>query len=98
MAQRKRYKIQITQYDEYTLYPNEKTVYRAILEETILKNKRCAILSLNDLSQLTDLNRATVDNQLKNLVKRRLIEIDKPDKTNRICIITTYKERLGRGR
>ena len=89
---RPRRKIQITIYDKFTLFPNEKEVYNAILKETILKNRRCAQLSLSDLEKMTGIKRTTIAFQLKKLVKRRLIEIDNTQKTNIICIVTTYKE------
>ena len=84
---------QITIYDDFTLSRKEIEVYHAILKETILNNKRCAQLSLSDLEQMTGIKRNTVAYQLELLKKRRLIEIDDTQKTNTICIITTYKER-----
>ncbi|MFC2019407.1 hypothetical protein ACFLU4_05570 [Chloroflexota bacterium] len=85
-------RIQITAYDFFTLTKNEIEVYHAILKETILNNKPCAQLSLSDLSEMTGLGRTTVAYQLEKLKNRRLIEIDDTQKTNTICIITTYKE------
>ncbi len=87
------YHPQITIYDDLTLSIKERAVYHAILKETILNNKRCAKLPLSDLKKMTGIKRTTVAFQLKELVKRRLIEIDNTQKTNKICIITTYKER-----
>ncbi len=84
--------MQITVYDQFTLFPNEREVYHAILKETILKNRRCALLSLSDLEKMTGIKRNTIAFQLKKLVKRRLIEIDDTQKTHTICIITAYKE------
>ncbi len=85
-------RIQITEYDFFTLFPNEKEVYHAIFKETILKNKPCAQLSLGDLSKMTGIKRNTIAYQLQKLKNRRLIKIDDTQKTNIICIITTYKE------
>jgi len=59
MKQPKR-RIQITEYDFYTLSPKEKEVYHAILKETILNNEPCAQLSLDDLSEMTGIKRNTV--------------------------------------
>ncbi len=87
------YRPQITVYDDFTLSPKERKVYHAILKETILNNKRCVQLSLSDLEQMTGIKRNTVAYQLEILKKRRLIEVDKTQKTNKICIITLYKER-----
>lgn len=89
------YRPQITIYDNFTLSKKERKVYHAILKETILNNKRCVKLSLSDLERMTGIKRTTVANQLKELEKRRrLIEVDNTQKTNKICIITTYKERF----
>ena len=89
------YHPQITVYDDYTLSPKERAVYHAILKETILNNKRCVKLSLSDLKKMTGIERTTVANQLKELEKRRrLIEVDNTQKTNKICMITTYQERF----
>ena len=86
-------RIQITEYDFFTLFQKEKDVYHAILIETLLKNRACVQLSLDDLSKMTGIkSRSTVDYQLKKLVKRRLIKVDNTQKTNTICIITTYRE------
>lgn len=85
--------MQITVYDQFTLSRKEREVYHAILKETILNNKRCVKLSLSDLEKMTGINRKTVAYHLKILRNRRLIEIDNTQKTNIICIITTYKER-----
>ena len=90
--QRQRRRMQITDYDFFTLFPNEKEVYHVILRETILKNKPCVQLSLNDLSKMTGIKRNTIAYQLKKLEKRRLIKVDKSQKTDTICIVTTYKE------
>ena len=84
--------IQITIYDDFTLFPNEKEVYHAIFKETILKNRRCAELSLSELEKMTGIKRTTIAYQLEKLKKRRLIEIDSKQKTNMICIVTTYRE------
>jgi len=89
---RPRRRIQISEYDFFTLFQKEKEVYHAILKETILNNKPCVPLSLGDLSKMTGIKRNTVAYQLKKLEKRRLIKVDKTQKTNTICIITTYKE------
>lgn len=91
MEQPKR-RIQITEYDFFTLFPKEKEVYHAILKETILNNKPCVQLTLNDLSKMTGIHRNTVAYQLRKLEKRRLIKVDKTQKTNTIYIVTTYKE------
>ena len=85
-------RMQITVYESYTLSFKEKAVYHAILERTILNNKRCAELSLSYLEKITRISKSSVDYQLKKLERRRLIEIDHTKKTNIICIITTYKE------
>jgi DNA-binding MarR family transcriptional regulator len=87
-------KVQITDYDGYTLSPKEKLVYHEILKETILKNKRCVELSLSELGIRTGIARTTVREQLNRLQKRRLITIDSARKTNTICLVTTYKEIL----
>ncbi len=69
---RPRHRIQITEYDFFTLFPKEKEAYHTILKETILNNKPCAQLSLDDLSEMTGIKRNTVAYQLKKLEKRRL--------------------------
>jgi predicted MarR family transcription regulator len=97
--ERPKRRIQYTVYDEFTLSKKEIAVYHAIVKETILKNKRCAQLSLDDLSKVTGIKgRSTVDYQLKKLAKKRLIEIDDTEKTNTICIVVIYKEIIGWGR
>jgi len=68
MKQLKR-RIQITEYDTYTLSPKEREIYNAIFKETILKNKRCAQLSLSNLERMTGIKRNTVANNLKLLKK-----------------------------
>ena len=90
-----RRRIQYTVHDDFTLFEKEKDVYLAIVKETILQNKRCAQLSLSDLSDMTGIARSSVDHQLKKLQRRRLIEINKTQKTNTICIELIYKEILG---
>jgi len=91
-VKRPKCRYQVTIYDDFTLSYKEKAVYHAILERTILNNKRCAELSLSYLEKITRIIRSTVDYQLKSLERRRLIEVDRTKKTNTICIITTYKE------
>lgn len=78
--------------DNYYLSPKEIEVYHAILKETILKNRRCAHLSLSDLVKITGIPRSTIASELTKLERRRLVEIDKTQKTNTICIVTMYKE------
>jgi len=41
---------------------------------------------------MTGVKRTSVDYQLKMLERRRLIKVDKTEKTNSICIVTLYKE------
>ncbi len=85
-------RVTYTVYDDYYLSSKEIEVYHAIVKETILKNRRCAQLSLSDLERLTGIKKNTVDYHLKKLKQRRLIEIDDTQKTNTICIVTIYKE------
>jgi len=85
-------RIQITEYEFFTLKEDEREVYHAIFKETILKNRPCAQLSLKDLSKMTGIKKTTVAYQKMKLEKRRLIKVDKTQKTDTICIITTYKE------
>ena len=84
--------IQYTERDEYLLSSKEREVYHAIFKETILKNRRCAQLSLADLQNMTDIGKNTIDYQLKLLERKRLIKVDKTEKTNSVCIVTIYKE------
>ena len=83
---------QYTERDEYLLSSMEREVYHAIFKETMLKNRRCAQLSLSDLEKMTGVKKTSVDYQLKLLERRRLIKVDKTKKTNSICIVTIYKE------
>lgn len=79
--------------DTFTISPKEKDVYHEVFKETVLKNRRCVSdLSLSKLGERTNLHPRTVDEQLKRLVKRRMIEINKKQKTNTICINIGYKE------
>ena len=91
MKNRKR-RISYTVSDEYTVFRRERDVYNEIFKETVLKNRRCAELSLSDLSQRTGFPRSTIKDQLDRLKKRRMIEIDSTQKTNRICINVVYEE------
>ena len=61
-----KYKPQITVYDRFTLLSNEKEVYHAIFKETILKNRRCAQLSLSDLVKMTGLGELPLIINLRN--------------------------------
>ncbi len=90
--ERRRHRIQITEYDFFILKKDEIEVYHTILKETILKNKPCVQLSFRELSKMTGIPKSTVGYQLKKLEKRRLIKVDNTQKTSKICIITTYKE------
>lgn len=85
-------RVTYTVYDKYYLSEKEIEIYHAIVKETILKNKRCAQLSLSDLGKMTGIKKNTVDYHLKKLKQRRLIEIDDTQKTNTVCIVTIYKE------
>jgi DNA-binding MarR family transcriptional regulator len=89
-------RVTYTERDQYLLFPTEREIYHTIFKETILKNRRCTELSLTDLVELTGIKKSTVDYQLKNLQRKRLIEIDRSSKTNKICIVTLYKEIYGR--
>ncbi len=84
--------IQYTERDIFLLSQNERDVYHAIVKETILKNRRCAQLSLSGLGNMTKIGRSTIAYELKLLERKRLIEVDKTQKTNTICIVTIYKE------
>ena len=89
----KRRRISSIVYDEYILFKKEKEVYHTIFKETVLKNRRCAKLSLGDIQKATNLGRTTINYQLKLLEKKRMIEIDRTQKTNKICINIIYTER-----
>lgn len=81
--------------DKFTISIKERNVYHEIFKETVLKNRRCVSdLSLYKLGERTHLHPRTVDEQLKRLVKRRMIEINHTQKTNTICINIGYKEVL----
>ena len=82
--------------DIFVLYPNEKTVLHEIFKETVLKNRRCAQLSLSDLSRVTGISRSTVDYQLKKLQEKRMIDIEKMQRTQTVCINVVYKEIVDR--
>ena len=77
---------------DLTIFPKEREVLKVIFEETILKNKRCASLSHSDISKKAGIKKDTVRHQLKRLKKRKLITIDKTEKTNIICMNVEYKE------
>ena len=85
-------RIQYKVYDHFTLEPKEKEVYHAIVKETILKNRRCVELPLGNLSAMTNINKSTIPLWVKKLEKRRLIEVDRTQKTHTYCIVTIYKE------
>lgn len=85
-------KMQITVYDTFTFFPKEREVYHAIFKETILNNRRCAQISFRKLEKLTGIDHNTISYQIQKLEKRRLIEVDRTQRTNIYCIITTYKE------
>ncbi len=87
------YRPQITIYDDFTLSPKEKEVYHAILKETILKNRRCVKLSYRELEKITGIDHNTINFWIPKLEKRRLIEVDRTNKTHIHCITTLYKER-----
>lgn len=79
--------------DDFTLLSTEMEVYHAILKETVLKNQRCATLSLSQLSKMTGIPAlSSVDYQLRKLKKRKMIEIKKDGNTNSICLTIDYKE------
>jgi hypothetical protein len=78
--------------DGFTLFPKERKVYKEILNETILNNKRCVQISLSKLKELTGLPETTIADQLKKLEKRKMITIDNTEKTQIICINIIYKE------
>jgi predicted transcriptional regulator len=80
--------------DEYYLSDYEKTVYHSIFKETVLKGKRCAQLSLSQINKMTSLSRSTIEYQLKCLEKKRMIERDKTQKIQTICINVVYREIL----
>lgn len=82
--------------DTLVLYSKEKTVLHEIFKETVLKNRRCAQLSLSDLSRMSGLAKSTVDYQLKKLQAKRMIDIEKTQRTQTICINVVYKEIVDR--
>lgn len=82
--------------DVYVLYPNERTVLHEIFKETVSKCRRCAQLSLSDLSKVTGLSRSTVAYQLEKLQKKRMIDIEKTERTQTICINIVYQEVVDR--
>ncbi len=88
------HRVSYIEHDEFCLSETEMEVYHVIFKETMLKNRRCAQLSLSDLHKMTGLGKSTIDNQLKYLEKKRLIEIDKTHKTNTICFVTIYRDYL----
>jgi predicted transcriptional regulator len=92
MEQSPKRRVTYTEHDKYNLSEKEREIYHAIVKETILKNRRCAQLSLSDLEKMTGIKKNTVAYHLKKLKQRRLIEIDDTQKTNTICIVTLYKE------
>ena len=59
--------------NEFVMIPNESKVFHTITRETLLKNRRCAYLSLSEISKETGIPESTVDYQLKKLLKRKLI-------------------------
>lgn len=82
--------------DTLVLYPKEKAVLHEIFKETVLKGRRCARLSLSDLSWLTGLARSTVDYQLNKLQAKRMIDIERTQRTQTVCINMVYKEIVDR--
>jgi predicted transcriptional regulator len=82
--------------DTFVLYPKEVKVLHEIFKETVLKCRRCAQLSLSDLSKVTGLSRSTVAYQLGKLQEKRMIDIDRTQKTQTICINMVYQEVVDR--
>ena len=80
----------------FVLYANERTVLHEIFKETVLKGRRCAQLSLSDLTRVTSLSRSTVAYQLKKLQKKRMIDIERTQRTQTICINMVYREVVDR--
>jgi predicted transcriptional regulator len=80
----------------FVLYGKERTVLHEIFKETVLKCRRCAQLSLSDLSKGTGLSRSTVAYQLEKLQEKRMIDIEKTQRTQTICINMVYKEVVDR--
>ena len=82
--------------DTLVLYPRERTVLHEIFKETVLRGRRCAQLSLSDLSKVTGLPRSTIDYQLKKLQTKRMIDIERTQGTQTVCINMVYKEIVDR--
>ena len=76
----------------FTLYADEKEIYHTIVKETILKNNRCTKLSTSQISEMTGIPRSSVWHDLNKLEKRKLITIEREEKTNIICINIEYEE------
>jgi predicted transcriptional regulator len=82
--------------DTFVLYRKERTVLHEIFKETVLKGRRCAQLSLSDLSKVTGISRSTVAYQLEKLQDKRMIDIDRTQRTQTICINMVYREIVDR--
>ena len=74
------------------LYIRERSVFQAIVQETLQKDTLCAYLSLSHLSEMTGVPRTTVRIELNRLRRRRLITIDRSKKTHLICMNIEYRE------
>ena len=92
MTDPQKHRITYTEHDIFLLSDKALAVYHAIVKETILKRQRCTQLSLSHLEKMTGVKRTSVDYQLKMLERKRLVKVDKKEKTNSICIVTLYKE------
>ena len=93
---KRRPRITYTVRDNFLLYEKERAVLHGIFKETVLKCRRCAQLSLSDLAQVTGLSRSTIHHALKRLKEKRVIDIEKTQKTQTICINMVYREVLGK--
>ena len=82
--------------DIFNLHPKERVVLLEIFKETVMKGRRCTQLSLSDLSKVTGLARTTVDYQLKKLQAKRMLDIERTQRTQTICINMVYREVLGK--
>ena len=82
--------------DNIILYPRERTVLHEIFKKTVLEGRRCIQLSLSDLERVTGISRSTIQYALKRLEDKRMIEIDRTQKTQTICINMVYREILGK--
>ena len=82
--------------DVFVLYGNERTILHEIFKENVLKYRRCTQLSLSDLANVTGLSRSSISYALKRLKKKRMIDIEKTQKTQTICFNMVYREILGK--